>query len=275
MQLALKERILKSSSVSLPTSTYLKGYESVRPGTYKSWTESKLYKAFEAVQNGMSIRRAAESFAVPRSTLQDRISGRTTFGVKRGPPRYLTYEEEDELICYLLGCAKMGYAKSKQEVISIVRKVVASKGKNIGIVTDGWWASFKKRHEELTLRSSESLAYVRAISTSAKVIEQYYDELETTLLENDQMDKPCQIYNFDETGMRFDPNPLNVITEKGVKHATCITSGDKTQITVVGCCSAGVGLYHLLSFMTGNRLSLNGPKERFWHCLWIVQEWMD
>lgn len=39
--------------------------------------------------------------------------------------------------------------------------------------------------------------------------------------------------------MSLDPNPPKVVTMKGVKHATCITTGDKSQITVVSCCSAG------------------------------------
>ena len=210
----------------------------LRPVKYKNWTESKLYKAFEAVQGGMSIRRASESYGVPRSTLQDRVSGRMQFGTKSGPPRYLDDEEEEELVQFILGCAAMGYAKSKQEIIAIVRNVVAAKDKDVGLVTDGWWSSFKKRHGQLTLRTAEVVSYARAVCTS-EIIQQYYDVLETTLLENDLMNKACQIYNLDETGMCLDPDPPKVVTLKGTKHATCVTTGNKTQITVIGCCSAG------------------------------------
>ena len=39
--------------------------------------------------------------------------------------------------------------------------------------------------------------------------------------------------------MCLDPKPPKVVTSIGAKHATCITTGNKTQITVVACCSAG------------------------------------
>ena len=236
-QLALKDRVLRSSSSSSPPASIVSG--GLRPIKYKDWTETKLYKAFEAVQDGMSIRRAAEAYAVPRTTLQDRVSGRTQFGSKSGPLKYLDDKEEEELVTFILGCASMGYAKSKQEIIAIVRKVVAAKGIDGVKVTDGWWSSFKKRHGSLTLRSAEPVSYARAICSSPAIIQQYYDVLEKTLSDNDLMGRACQIYNLDETGMCLDPNPPKVVTLKGTKHATSITTGNKTQITVIACCSAG------------------------------------
>ena len=56
---------------------------------------------------------------------------------------------------------------------------------------------------------------------------------------NELMDKPCQIFNCDETGMPLAPHPPRVVTMKGVKHSVSITSGEKSQITVLACCSAG------------------------------------
>ena len=233
LHLPLKDRILKSSSSSPPTAIV-----GCRPDRYKVWTESKLYRAFEAVQNGMSIRRAAEAYGVPRTTLQDRISGRVPFGTKSGPAKYLSDEEEEELYKFITGCASVGYARSKQEIISMVRNAVAAKGNCDRVVTDGWWSSFKRRHGCLTLRTAEPVSYARAISSSSEVISNYYDLLEKTLSDNDLMDKPCQIYNMDETGMPLDPTPTKIVTVKGTKHPTCITTGNKTQLTVVGCCSA-------------------------------------
>ena len=176
-QLALKDRVLRSSSSSSPPASIV-GSGGLRPTKYKDWTETKLYKAFEAVQEGMSIRRAAEAYAIPRTTLQDRVSGHTQFGSKSGPPKYLDDKEEEELVTFILSCAAMGYAKSKQEIIAIVRKVVAAKGIDGVRVTDGWWTSFKKRHGSFTLRTAEPVSYARAICSSPAVIQQYYDVLE-------------------------------------------------------------------------------------------------
>ena len=50
------------------------------------------------------------------------------------------------------------------------------------------------------------------------------------------MDKPCQIFNCDQSGMPLDPGPTyGHITRKGDKHPRF---GDKAQVTVLACCSA-------------------------------------
>ena len=64
----------------------------------------------------------------------------------------------------------------------------------------------------------------------------YFDLLEETLLSNELIDKPCQIFNCDETGMPLSPHPPKM---EGVRHPIAATSGDKSQITVHACCSAG------------------------------------
>ena len=56
-------------------------------------------KAINAVQ-GMSIRRASEHYAIPKSTLGDVISGRVLPGSTSGPRHYLNDEEEEELVTF-------------------------------------------------------------------------------------------------------------------------------------------------------------------------------
>ncbi len=53
------------------------------------------------------------------------------------------------------------------------------------------------------------------------------------------MDQPCLIFNMDEGGMPLDPMPLKIVTWKGHKNPSNVSGGLKTQITVVGCVSAG------------------------------------
>ena len=50
-------------------------------------------------------------------------------------------------------------------------------------------------------------------------------------------------FQFDETGMPLDPKSLRVVVPKGMKNPSLITSGNKAQITVVGCiCAAGFAI---------------------------------
>ena len=67
----------------------------------------------------------------------------------------------------------------------------------------------------------------------------YFDMYGKVLVEYDQFGKPNQIFNMDETGMPLEHRPTKVVTKKGMKHPCCVTSGKKTNITVVGCVNAG------------------------------------
>ena len=228
---SLKERIVRSSTPIPDFSSQLVGI----PDRYKRYTDEQLEKAYKcATQGELSIRRAAEAFDIPRSTLYDKISGKSGFGCTSGPPHYLSDSEEGELVNFLVGSSKVGYPRSRKEVIGLVQKITKEKG-----VTTGWWESFRKRHAELSLRMSEPLGHVRAVCSSPEVLQRYFDILEDTLRSNELMDKPCQVFNCDETGMPLDPHPPQVVTKKGVKHSVSITSGEKSQITVLACCSTG------------------------------------
>ena len=120
-------------------------------------------KALQAVRlEGTSVRRAAEENGVPRSTLGDRVSGRVCHGAVSGPRRYLSEEEEEELVRFLLGCASMGYPKTRKEVLTLVQSHIL---RNRGMekpITHGWWDSFCKRHPNLTFRTPASLSNARA-----------------------------------------------------------------------------------------------------------------
>ena len=65
----------------------------------KGWTDTSMELAMQAVvYNGMSYRDAATQFGVPKSTLNDRISGKVFPVAVSGAPSYLTKEEEEELV---------------------------------------------------------------------------------------------------------------------------------------------------------------------------------
>ena len=195
-------------------------------------------KAIAAVQkNECTIREASEIYKVPKSTLHDRISGKVIHGTCSGPERYLTDSEEIGLVKFLHKCCSIGFARSKKQVMALVDEILQKKGKTKG-VSNGWWESFRKRHPDLVLRTAEPLSYIRAMCTSEEILDTYFDMLEATLTDNSLLGKPAQIFNIDETGMPLDPKPSSVIAPVGYKHVSCMRSGDKTQITVVACCSA-------------------------------------
>ena len=188
------------------------------------------------IAEGASIRKAALEYNVPRSSLADRVSGRTMPGTTSGPPRYLNTSEEDELVQFLARCAAIGYGKSRKEVIALVQCVVDGKGIQ-KTVSNGWWESFCRRHPNLSLRNAAPLSLVRAKASDPDVVCRYFDLLERTMEENKLMDKPGQVFNMDESGMPLDPKAPRIVAERG-SSAITVGSGNKSQVTIVGCCSA-------------------------------------
>ena len=74
------------------------------------------------------INRIALEFNVPRTALKDRITDQVVYGCNMGPKPYLTYEEENELVEFLMNCSKMGYGKTRQDVMKLVEICVVKKG---------------------------------------------------------------------------------------------------------------------------------------------------
>ena len=58
------------------------------------WRNESMLNALEAVKKGSSIKRAAEEYGVPRTTLQDRVLGNVEHGKKPDQQPYLNVEEE-------------------------------------------------------------------------------------------------------------------------------------------------------------------------------------
>ena len=227
-----------------------------RPPAYCSYSNQQMISAVETVQRGeMSIRRACEEYGVPRSTLQDKASGKSSVNARSGSHRrLLSDEEESRLADFVCGCASIGYAKSRKEVLAIVQQIVNSRRADTE-VTKGWWDSFKRRHPELTLRHSEALSYARAAANNPEVIHKYFDLLQQTIDENGLTHRPAQVFNCDESGLPLTHRPPKVVAQVGQKHPYVVTSGDKAQITILACANAAG--YCIPSMVIFDRKSLN------------------
>ena len=195
-------------------------------------------KAVEAIQQGeLTLRQATELYDVPRATLHDHVTGKVKPDSVSGPGRYLTIQEEEELVNFLFGCSRIGYPRTRPQVLAIVQQYIDRRNLK-KIVSNGWWQRFRERHEKITLRSAAPLCQVRAMAMDRDSIDRYFNILENTLCENGIMDKPKQIFNCDESGMPLSPKAPMTVSRKGDKNPSHITSDTKSQITVLVCVNA-------------------------------------
>ena len=74
----------------------------------------------------------------------------------------------------------------------------------------------------MTLRIIAPLSLSRAKAIDVGVINKYFDMLDATLLEYNLHDKPCQLFNIDETGMPLDPKPLRPVCGVGTKNPVAV-----------------------------------------------------
>ena len=232
--LPLHSRVVRSHSkapVKVPFTTQ-------RLPTYCGYSSVNMEKAHEAVAAGkMCVQKAAEEYGVPKSTLHDRVSGKVALNARSSRKKLLTDEEEASLIEFLVGCASIGYAKSRSDVLAIAQQIARTRDPHVE-VTKGWWDSFRKRHPEIMLRHAEPLSYARACANNPEVIGKYFDLLEDTLKANGLRQSPGQIFNSDEVGMPLVHKPPKVVSHVGQKHPYAVTSGNKAQITILACASA-------------------------------------
>ena len=74
-----------------------------------------MYAALDAVEKGMSYRRASQEFSVPKSTLHSISKGKSPVMSERhmGPRPTLTEAEETSIVEWLLDLAKTGFPRKK------------------------------------------------------------------------------------------------------------------------------------------------------------------
>lgn len=214
--------------------------DSRRPKRRKNWSNEAMLAALEAVKSGTSVKRAAAEHGVPRTTLQDRHLGRVVHGVKPGPKSYLTCTEERELGEFVEVVGQIGYGKTRKQIKNIAESVARDKGVlRSNRISDGWFRRFLERQPQLCLRKGDATATVRMDAMdNNEALENYFKLLKDLLEENGLMDQPGQIYNVDESGMPFEHRPPRVLARKGQRKVRCRTSGNKSQVTVIGCVSA-------------------------------------
>ena len=246
--------------------------------------------AMEFVEDGNgSINQAATVHGVPKSTLNDRLSGRVQHGSKPGPEPYFSKEEEAEISTFLQKCSAMGYGKTRRDVLNIAEGYAIKKGLQLKKehISDGWWRRFKERQDgKLVLRKGDNTSFLRMDAMNAATLQHYYDLLEETLKEHNLFNSPSQLYNVDESGIPLDPKAPKVVTLQGTRKARYQSPGRKGQITIVACGNAaGQVIPPLIIFdaknvrhaWTKNEVpgTMYGASEKGWINTELFDSWFD
>lgn len=169
----------------------------------RAYSPTGLIREYQAVkEEGLPVYRVAREYAVPLTTLKDRVDNRVFIDcTKSGPETLLSQLEEAKLVAHIKDLAAVGYGYTRAEVISMASDYAVHLGKrredqkNLSMQ---WFYSFMSRWPELHVVKPSSMLEQRARCASEESITKYFEELDRILTKYNLKDKPDVIYNIDE-----------------------------------------------------------------------------
>ena len=135
--------------------------------TKGNYNVDSLKEALSVVKEGTSLREAANTFEVPKSTLFRKLKSSAPVDKSRkGAPTILSSTEEEETVPWILYCAERGFPVNKKQLLDTVKKYIINAGRDNRFKDDRpgekWYKIFMKRHTNLSIRTAQSLTTSRA-----------------------------------------------------------------------------------------------------------------
>ncbi|KKA22176.1 Transposase [Rasamsonia emersonii CBS 393.64] len=200
--------------------------------------EGRIQLAISALKNNEipSVRRAAEVFNVPKSTLHDRLTGHHFRIEQRANGHRLSQTQEDALIQWILSRDSRGVPPRPshvQEMANIILRTDNPTGYTP--IGKNWVSALIKRRDEIRSQFARKYNYERAKCEDPKVIQQWFEQLQKVRLQYGILDE--DIFNFDETGFAMGVIATTKVVSRsnmpGKPHL--IQPGNREWVTTIEC----------------------------------------
>ena len=209
----------------------------------------------ECYNLGYKISECFEAFNIPRSSLRDHLSGRTTTR-KIGAKTILTNQEEELLIQYIDDMLEVGQPLTPQMLKLKVAEICQGKLTPFkdGIPGDSWFFWFKQRHPHLIMRMPQGLEVARAKAMNPSICHGFYKNL--LQLYNKFAYPPSNIWNVDESGCNASKSGLDkVLARKGVRSVYAQIPNEREWLSILTSINAvGWSIPHFYIFKGKRRL---------------------
>lgn len=214
-----------------------------RPTVRRRYSQYDVRKAMQAVKNkGLSITAASRKFGIPKSTLQDKLSGRTKLKVPLGRPSVLSPKEEQTLVDWINNVSNAGFCVKKEQILTSVARLVKElnrpnpfSGSKPG---ERWYRRFLNRHKEVARTLSETLAKSKAY-VSENNLRRWHSKVRCYVEKNhlgDIFQDPCRIFSADESAFFLCSKVKHVLVRKGLmglKTSANATGNSKVEYLTV------------------------------------------
>ena len=163
----------------------------------KQYTEDDIQEALDAIAKGISIKRAASNCGIPRSTLQERLSGRQPHQQASASQQRLSPTQEDHLAQWVLTQAALGLPPTHSQLKEFAQRVLDTQG-DPQPLGKRWIQGFLRRNPSLKTQRSQSIDSHRASNASTDTIKPWFRYLEIPAI---KAIKPANRYNMDEASI--------------------------------------------------------------------------
>ena len=220
-----------------------------RKTTRGSWTLQSMEMATSAIQQqGMSIRKAAETFGVPKSTLERHLNKKIACpGSLGGRQPVLDAVFETQLVEHILQMQKRFFGLSPKELKKLAFDLAEQNKLNhpfslqLRMAGKDWLRAFIARHPEISSRKPEATSLTRAVGFNRAQVKIFYDILKAELESHTYT--PDRIWNADESGLTAVHKPGKILAAKGQKQVGKMTSGERGRTITILCCVSAVRSY--------------------------------
>jgi len=201
---------------------------------YSQYTQESLEEALLDVSNGSTVREAARTWGVPRSTLQNRLKGYEPHSTAHSDSQRLSIEQEKKLVKWIKHQELLGLAPTHSQIRFFATKVLSLNG-DTEPLGRRWMQAFLRRNPELRTRKKKPIEMER-FRTKAAEIKEFYQRFSAPEIRNIPAHR---IYNIDEGGLMegLGVNGLVVGRAKGPPIPSK-NPGRGTWMTFVECCAA-------------------------------------
>ncbi|XP_047033976.1 uncharacterized protein LOC124640306 [Helicoverpa zea] len=202
-------------------------------------------RAMEEAGKG-SVNAAAKKYGINLSTLQRHIQKGSAEKKLGRYTTVFTKSQEDELLEYVFHMDSLYFGLTKSEFLKLVFQYAeinniphTFKNETAG---EGWYAGFRSRHPDLSLRCPEPTSIARARGFNKPQVLRFFDLLEEQIVKHNI--DATRIYNMDETGIQTSSNrPPRVLSKTGKKQVGVISSVERGKLTTVVCCCNAAGSF--------------------------------
>ncbi|CAF4160595.1 unnamed protein product [Rotaria sordida] len=231
----------------------------------------------DAINSAMDSKEAANFYHVPASTIRRHRRNRSLRS-RIGRPSYLSSNEESYFVALLQLLPDFGFPIT----CDVALKLANDYFKSLGLSDNPgkkWLRSFVQRHhEDIKWKKQSKLERAREQSFTEEVRLAWFNLLENVMIKYGLLDKPCQIFNVDETGFSDQTKGEYVIVKSSQRHVFEANGGTgKHCRTALICVSAGGVVLSPLFLYSGQHLMdawcAGGPDGA--HYGVTAKGWMD